>query len=496
MGLGSVELRAYQARDVRRFLDVPACLVAYGKRGGKTLTALALTLQRWEQSGDNRPVLVVSDKDSPWSRDLSKVGFPLDRFHRIHNGEESLYRRSKAKIEFRRLLSSAQPGHIYQVHWAALAPELELLKSVGWFTIIADEVHAAKNRNSQRTKSLKRLRAAFRIGLTADPDDDVLPDLWSLLEWLYPKQYRSYWKWVRKHFEVYTARGASGDYLVIGEPLDIEALRAEIAPFFVIMGLDEIDPGQLPHVYEEHLVGMTPEQATAYEQMLDWQLMQLGDDEVVAAWPMVAAMRLQQLAQAMGIAEQRKVWKWVTEDDPDTGDRRRIRKLVDSIRVNQIEPSPKLDDMMATLASDTTPCGPTIIFTQFPGMLDLACKRMDAAAMEYVAVRDGAEVNRAESAFQNGEVDILIGSIGIISESIELSRASTEIFLDCPWNPRVRGQAEDRAREYGRRTPVRIIDIRTEHTVDFERLDRVRTKQEWKDALRGRGVYGNGKTQY
>jgi SNF2 family DNA or RNA helicase len=261
------------------------------------------------------------------------------------------------------------------------------------------------------------------------------------------------------------------------------------------MPLEEIDPGQLPHIYEEHHVDMTTGQQQAYDQMLEWQIMSLGDgddDIVVGEWGMVAAMRLQQLAQAMGRIERREVHRWVIEDDPDTGQRIRVNKTITTVRVGQIEPSPKLDDMISTLLDTERQCGPTIIFTQFADMVGLACRRMDRAGLKYVSVQQNSEINRAEIAFQTGEVDIIIGTVGLISESIDLARATTEIFIDCPWNPRVRGQAEDRAREYGKRTAVRIIDIRTRDSVDFARLDRVRTKQEWKDALLGRKRLGNG----
>lgn len=476
MKIGDIELRPHQVKHIEKFDHVPACLVGDDKRAGKTIVALVLTLRRLERDSTDRPILIVSDKTSQWTRDFGQLGIPDHKLHLVDR---------PARKKFTELLKDPRPGHFYQIHWAGLRPAFANLASIRWHTIIADEAHAAKNRKSQRTKALKGLRAQFKIGMTADLVDDSPQDAWSLLHWLYPAKYPSFWSWVEKRVEFSTRDGAHGSYRVFGKPINLDEFHREIEPFYVRVTLQEIDPGQVPHEYEEHYVDMTPPQREAYEQMLDLQMMQLGDNTTMCEYPMVAAMRLQQLAQAMGIAETRQVWREVTEDDPNTGERRKVRQKVNTTSIRQVEPSPKLDDVIATLLSTESPCGPTVIFSQFPGMIRMACRRMDKAKLKYVAVTDSSQVTDAERAFQRGDVDILIGSIWIISESIELSRLETEIFIDCPWNPRVRGQAIARGQKVGRREPIRIIDIRTRNSVDLIRLDRARTKQAWKDAMMG-----------
>lgn len=479
MQIGNVTLRPYQARDVERFLQTDGCLVAYDKRGGKSITALAIAHKLVER-GASGPILIVSDKTSPWIRDINKIGYPDETLHLVDRPK---------RLQFQSEVANWEPAHFYQIHWAGLAPEVGLLQSIRWTAIIADEAHAAKNRNAQRTRALKRLRTKFKIGLTADPDDNVPQDIWSLLNWIRPKEYRSFWRWVRKYVEVEEVPGKHGTYMVFGEPINVEEFQAEIREFFVSMTLQEIDPGQVPDIYEERIVQMTPEQAEAYQNMLDWQMMQLDDELVMAEYPMIAGMRLQQLAQAYGVAETRQVWRWVRERDPNSGKIAKVKKLVDTTTIHQVEPSSKLDALMEALLDEENPPGPTIVFSQFPGMVKLACKRFSDAGLNYVSVLVNDEINEAERRFQSGEVDIIIGSTHHLSESIELYRADTEMFLDCPWNPRIRGQAIGRAKAVGKRTPVRIIDFRTDGTVDLGRLDTARTKQEWKDVFLGRN-YG------
>jgi SNF2 family DNA or RNA helicase len=475
MHVGNVELRPYQARDVERFLQTSGCLVAYDKRGGKSITALALAYNLMDR-GVTGPILIISDKTSPWIRDLRKIGTDLRNLHLVD--------RPKCG-KWRDLVRNPCDGNVYQIHWAGLARNLDVLQPINWAVIIADEAHAAKNRNSQRTKALKRLRTRFKIGLTADPDDNVPQDIWSLLNWIRPKQYTSYWKWIRKHIEVEELEGRNGAYFSYGAPINVDEFRREISEFFVSMTLEEIDPGQIPVKFEERAVTMTPEQEKSYREMVDWQMMMMGDDLIITEYPMVAAMRLQQLAQAYGIAEVRQVWRTYRELDENTGKMVKVRKKVDTTTIHQVEPSPKLDALMQII-SDIPKYGPTIIFSQYPGMVKLAMKRMDDAGIKYSYVLNNEEVNESERRFQEGEVDIIIGTTGHISESIELDRADTEVFIDCPWNPRVRGQAIGRGKAVGKRRPLTVIDIRTRSTVDYARLDRVRTKQEWKDEFLGR----------
>lgn len=476
--MSAAALRGYQSSSVGKLADQTGCLIAYDKRGGKTITSLALTEQRLTSCTRPGPILVISDKTSPWSNNFALAGLPGERLHLLET----------SRSWFKWLLEKPAPGHYYVVNWGSIVPLHKVLSGIHWHTIIADEVHCAKNRHAQRTIGLKGLRTEFKVGLTADPDDDVPPSLWSLLNWIYPQRYASYWRWIHAHFRVYedvnTQTGSK--YKVIGEPIDGATVRAEIEPFFVKLSMTEIDPGQPEDTIEEILVSMTAQQWEAYEQMVEWQMMELADDIVIADFSVVKFTRLQQLAQSMGRPETHWVWRNVREYDDD-GNEAVVKRQVQTVKIHQVEPSPKLDAMMARI--NRGDLGPTVIYSQFPGMIDLACQRLNNSRLRYIAVRDSSQVNECETAFQRGDADLLLGTSGLISESIELYRADTLIFLDTHYNPRVTSQAIGRAKRVGKRTPVRVIYIRTCNSVDMIRLDRARTKQQWReDFLGGKGV--------
>lgn len=478
MQIGNITLRDYQVKAVERFRELTGCLIAFDKRGGKTMTSLSLAQQLYD-TGDVGPTLIVTDRVSPWTRDFDKIGLESKRLFLVDRPRRTTFTNAIEKMP-------RGNCNFYQIHWAGLGPMAKELSSVRWLNIIADEAHRGKNRKAQRTKALKRLRTAYKAGLTADPGDNMPDDIWSLLNWLYPKKYSSYWRFVEEYMEIEEHYGRSGKYRVCTGVKNVEKFQEEIAQFYISLTLEEIDPGQIPNKYEERLVDMSPEQRRAYEDMVELQVARLGDDLLIADFPMIAAMRLQQFAQAMGRMETHKEWKTKQKYDSAKKKKVPVKELVDVVSVHQIEPSTKLDDLIECLHSPENYGVPTIIFTQFRDMVDLACQRMNKAGLSYVKVVGGDDVEAAEKEFQEGRADIIIGTTSMISESIELDRADIEIFLDVPPNPRVRSQAEGRGKAVGKRRQIRVIDIKTRDSVDRAKLDRTLTKGQWIDELLGR----------
>lgn len=483
MQVGEVTLWEHQVRAVEKFQEMSSCLIAYDKRGGKTMTALAL-VERLFEEGETGPVLIVSDKTSQWERDFSKIGIKPDRLHLVDRP-----RRVKFTQAIRAIGRFGNRDY-YQIHWAGLAPMVEDLRKVNWLCIVGDELHAAKNRKSARTKALKKLKSRFKIGLTADPGDNLPQDIWSLLNWLYPRRYSSFWRWIRDRVECEEEWGRNGKYIKFGAPINVEEFQKELSEFYISLTLEEIDPGQIPIEYSERVVDMSPEQARAYHELVELQMARLDEELLVAGFPMVLAMRFQQLAQAMGKVEEHMEWKiktrWKVSFDANGKKTRkkekyRVQEPVTTVR--QIWPCPKADELLKLLGEDDTPA---IVFTQFRDVVGMVSELLTGEGISHVTVLGGDNVEEAERRFQEGEVRVIVGTTGMISESIELHRADLEVFLDSPWSPRVRGQAEGRAKAIGKRRQIRCVDIKTRDTVDYVRIDRVREKQEWQDLMLGR----------
>ena len=479
MQVGDVTLRPYQEKAVEKFRRLQGALLSFDTRGGKSMVGLALS-ERLYDEGECGPTLIISDATSPWTRDIDKIGMDMRRLHMVDRPRRIRFANDIKNID-------QKGNHFYQIHWAGLHPMRDELRKVKWLNTINDEAHKGKNRDSLRTKALKLVtkNCPYKLGLTADPSDNAPEDIWSLLNWLYPKRFSSFWRFVDEYIEVETNYGPRGAYKVFKGPKNVEKFQEMLSEFYISMTLEEIDPGQIPDSYEDRFVELSTDQRKAYEDMVELQMSELQDDLLIADFPMIQSMRLMQFAQAMGRMETHKVWR--KKREWDNKERRYVvRKYLDNaIKVRQIEPSSKLDDLMYLLVNDETP---TIVFTQFTDIVDMACERMRKLGIPHVKCTGSDNVEVARETFQEakGGVRVIIGTTSKIAESIELDRADREIFLDAPRSPRLRHQAVGRGKAVGKRRQIKIIDIKARDTIDATRLDVIRTRAEWIDALLGR----------
>lgn len=68
--------------------------------------------------------------------------------------------------------------------------------------VVVDEAHRMKDRKSLTAVRLHRfLSVPVRIALTGTPATNRPWDVWSILNWLFPKEYTSYWKFVNEYFD-------------------------------------------------------------------------------------------------------------------------------------------------------------------------------------------------------------------------------------------------------------------------------------------------------
>ena len=68
--------------------------------------------------------------------------------------------------------------------------------------VVVDEAHRMKDRKSLTAQRLQHfLNIPVRIALTGTPATNRPWDVWSILHWLFPDEYRSYWNFVNEYFE-------------------------------------------------------------------------------------------------------------------------------------------------------------------------------------------------------------------------------------------------------------------------------------------------------
>lgn len=439
-------LLPFQREDVTK-LDVHAnALIANDMGTGKTYEAIARdSLIRQRHKGSTLVVAPLSVLSS-WK----------------YHFEELTDLRVAMVDRTQRTAFLKEDADVYLVHWDALRLLPDLRNRV-WMHVIADEAHRVKNRKAKQTLALKKIKAAHKSALTGTPVINEPPELWSILNWLWPRTYTSYWQFFNSYTEsevVYPG----GYRKVIGPRNELE-LQKRMGPYTVRRLKAEVLP-ELPDKYATTVwVELDPKQRRAYESMRKDMLAWVGEHEhepLPAPAVIAQLVRLQQFALAF------MTWNDETE------------------RFVMSEPSAKLDALMELI--NDRDGEQVVVFSQFTSSLALLERRLIKKGITYAKVTGDvkdADRTKAIEDFQAGKARVFFGTIAAGGVGITLTAASTVIFLDRSWSPALNQQAEDRLHRIGQQNAVEVIDIMAVGTVDLGRRARLEQKWTWIKQLLG-----------
>ena len=445
---------------------------------GKTITAIALDAEKRKSFDHQTVTLIIAPLAvlSSWQEHLAKWA-PHLKVMVINN---------KNRRPFMEAMEMTfQNGYGYDVfvmHYPAVRLEPDVAK-YPWFHVIADEVHALQDRKSQQTKAVKKIKAFYKTGLSGTPVFNKPDDLWSLLNWMYPKYWKSYWGYFKRYIKWVEWDG----YRTVVGVNNEEELQALMAGFYIRRKKEEV-LSDLPEKYYTTIkVKLHTQQARAYNQMKKEMLAWIGEheDEALQAPVVIAQLiRLQQFASAYAEIEQYEVQ--VKDYDIDPLDIDRFRE--DGIKIYQerdgrfytfvtetrtrltlADPSSKLDVAMEIIQSTDEPI---VVFSEFAQMINLLGARLEKAGISYglyTGSQSRADRDRLVQDFQDGKVRVFAGTIGAGGVGITLTRSSTVIILNRNWAQALNQQAIDRLHRIGQKNAVHVIDIVAEGTIDEER---------------------------
>lgn len=469
------ELYPFQKESVEKFVNVPAVLIGDDMGLGKTVQGIALDMRKRQAHGAafakrGKPLTLVV---AP----LSVLGVWRSHFQEWQPSLKVCVIDSKNRKDFVEAILKGQ-ADIFICHWEAirLMPELQ---KITWFHVIADEIHRAKNRKAQQTVALKKLHTEHKLGLSGTPADNAPQDFWSILNWLYPRYFTSYWNFFRKHVIVkrHDLTGACGckqfhqrAYDEILGCANVDELMSAISKFY-IRRLKEDVLTDLPEKYFTRIeVELTVPQRRAYDEMRRRMLAWVGqhEDQPIAAPIVVAQLtRLQQFACAYAKFED--------------------GKLV------LTEPSSKVD-LVVQLIEDN-PNDQIVVFSQSKQVANMVARRLQANKVPVsVLTGDTKQADRpgVVEAFQAGRTRVFVGTIAAGGVGITLTAASTIVFMDRAWSPSINRQAEDRLHRIGQKNAVQVIDLVATNTVDAGRLQRIELKWSWVKQILGDKVEEDG----
>jgi SNF2 family DNA or RNA helicase len=434
---------------------------------GKTVTGIGLDLdlrERHGRTGRYFRTLIICQKNgiSIWKSHLLRLGVAGNRILAVDPGDRKEFADELAE--------GAHRYDYYIVHWDVLTKLEDLTLKHGrrphiqWDHLIADEVHLAKNRKALRTKELKKIAAHVKTGLSGTPADDKPQDIWSVLQWLFPKVYTSYWKFFDKYLEW-------DDYTGYRRIIGVKNMREfhrEIEPFYIRRELIDVRGSMPPKTYTQIDVKLTDRQRRDYDDMVEFQLSRVGSDEDELIAPVAIAVH-QRLLQ-MGLGTITLDWSGF-ESGRDDGPRVKIG-----------EPSPKIDALFEIIEANENES--FIVWTNFLDVADMVedrCIKKNIPVSKLTGkVTSQSARTAAVASFQAGLSRVFVGTIGAAGTSITLNKAHTSFFLDRHWNPSKNLQAEDRNyRIDNDDTPCQVIDIVALDTVDEKRIEKIGRKARW-----------------
>jgi SNF2 family DNA or RNA helicase len=184
------------------------------------------------------------------------------------------------------------------IHYELLVILHSILANHRWSTVVVDECHRIKNRKAQRTIAVKTLKAFRKIGLSGTPYDKNPADLFSILQWLQPKQFTSYWKFVDEFIDIESvwvgARQVPKSFKIRDPKAFVEMLK----PHMIRRTKKSVLP-QLPPLQKTFVpIELTPAQRKAYQAIKNVKDMEVSFPELSEPmWIEYAMTKLVRLLQ-------------------------------------------------------------------------------------------------------------------------------------------------------------------------------------------------------
>ncbi len=357
--------------------------------------------------------------------------------------------------------------------WADKVVSVEVMREplfseTEWLAVVADEAHRAKNRDALQTRGLWKVSGRMRLALTGTPLMNSPDELWPLLRWLYPDQYGDstktqkktpYWSFYNEYVEFY--EGQYGKIITgVNNP---DALRFELKGRLVRRTKDEILPDLPPKTRTYVPLKMKPKQRKLYEEAE--KAMWLEVEQAIAA----------------GDKDALKFAKTALENPAAIYTLSNGASRI--VRLQQIASTPallggedesiKMDWAEEKITIDSDPGRQWVVFTKFKGTCEILVQRLQAKGFKaafYNGDVDSERRTALENDFQNGEIQVIVGTIAAMKEGITLTSASDEIFFEREWTPAPNEQAEDRCHRIGQKDHVNIYILECEDSVDTQNV--------------------------
>jgi chromodomain-helicase-DNA-binding protein 7 len=337
----------------------------------------------------------------------------------------------------------------------------EILYGIAWDGLMVDEAHRMKEKDTQWTRNIKKVpltENGFKHIMTGTGFINRPDELWSLLNFLDPQRFTSYWKF-RRHFCEEIEMGGFTRILGIypDKKEEFRNLRKEVG---VRRELKDVRPDILTPIETEIETDLNPTQRKMYNEIRD--LLRTYDKKGLSITSPNVLSQLNRLRQ-VAVATPEKYGDDYYDPKQD--------RVIQQIRL--VEPSSKLDAVMELLENlewDEENKQQVVVFSCFKDPLKLLEERLKKADIPYLRMLQGMSENERYKLWHDEwprkEHRVFLTTLALGGESINLSSAQRAIFLDRSWSPKDNMQAVGRIYRPGQEGQTQIIYINAKNTTD------------------------------
>ena len=310
------------------------------------------------------------------------------------------------------------------------------LFETSWDLIIFDEAHKIKNRRAQQSIGAKKLKSKYKSLLTGSPIPNHPQELWSLLNFLYPKRFHSYWQFIER-FCVQESVPYSPVSIIV-DVKNTPSLKYILDSIMIRRNKEELLKDLPEKRYKTIELEITGKQKELYDKMEKEMFFELENGKTIeAAIPLTKLIRLQQLALSPMIFD------------------------IDCIGV-------KTQTILDIIGDNDEKI---VIFSMSKRYIDVLAQLLtEKGYKNFVKVTGYTLLEERQRLIDNfttnPEIKVFMATIQTMGEGTNLQIASTLIFADKSWVPTVNEQAENRIYRFGQKNKTLIISLFCKNTVD------------------------------
>lgn len=458
--LANAHLRDYQRVGVETLLGNfhrgVCCILADEMGLGKTaqICCFLAALSVMHGIAGNFLILVPLTSLASWGRELATWAPNLVVF--------KLHGTSISREATKRLIRGSRPSFVVLTTYDTAKCERKFFNRHMWSVLVVDEAHQLKNGNSLISRVCSKFSAAFRVAVTGTPVQNGSSEVWSLMQFLYPKLSHKC-----------TFRDGDADKAV-------DQCSALLAYIMLRRTKASVDVGLPPKRHSVLPLAPTAVQARLMSTLLDRSSGAKTRTQIVNIF-----MQLRKVCnhpQMLRIIAHREGAEMeLTPEVPTLGLRRLCHCGVRLCHEDIIALSGKMIALDQLMCNEFLPGHhKVIIFSLFTSMLDILEGYCVLRKFPYERLDgDSSRVERELAMLRfnySPKSFVFLATTTAGGIGISLTAADRVILYDSHFNPQVDRQAADRAHRIGQTRPVEIVSLILHGTVEERILERSRQK--------------------